>query len=82
MMHWPAGIKDDSSYDELVQNIDFTPTFLELAGIDLKSVEKMDGVSLREVLEGDRTAVHDHLFFEIGFARGVMTKDWKYITVR
>ena len=26
--------------------------------------------------------VHDYLYFELGFARGVMTKAWKYITVR
>jgi hypothetical protein len=28
---------------------------------------------------GDQKLVHDYLFFELGFARGVMTKDWKYI---
>ena len=33
MMYWEAGIKAGSTYDELVQNIDFTPTFLELAGV-------------------------------------------------
>lgn len=82
MMYWPAGIKNGSEYDELVQNIDFTPTFLDLAGVDLKSVEALDGVSLKETLAGSKKPVHDHLFFEIGFARGVMTKDWKYITVR
>jgi len=26
--------------------------------------------------------VHDYLFFELGYARSVMTKDWKYISVR
>lgn len=38
MMHWPAGIKANSEYNELVQNIDFTPTFLDLAGADLKNI--------------------------------------------
>ena len=82
MMHWPEGIEPGSVYDELVQNIDFTPTFLDLAGVDLSTAGELDGASLRPVLEGDRAPVHDHLFFEIGFARGVMTKDWKYIAVR
>lgn len=82
MMYWPAGIKAGSNYDELVQNIDFSPTFLELAGVDLSSVKPLDGVSLKKTLTGSRKPVHDHLFFEIGFARGVMTKEWKYITVR
>jgi arylsulfatase A-like enzyme len=82
MMYWPAGIKAGASYDELVQNIDYTPTFLELAGVDLNSVKELDGISLTETLKGSTKPIHDHLFFEIGFARGVMTKDWKYITVR
>lgn len=83
MMHWPDGIQPETNYNELVQNIDFTPTFLDLAGVDLKNVDsKMDGVSLKEILKGSENAVHDYLFFELGYARGVMTKDWKYITVR
>jgi len=82
MMYWPKGIKPGSHFDELIQNIDFAPTFLELAGVNLNSVDPLDGVSLKKTLTGDKTPVHDHLFFEIGLARGVMTKDWKYIAVR
>lgn len=82
MMYWPAGIQPGQVYEELVQNIDFAPTFLDLAGVDLKTVKELDGVSLKETLNGDDKPVHDHLYFEMGFARGVMTKDWKYIAVR
>ena len=83
MMHWPNGIKPNQEYNELVQNIDFTPTFLELAGIKLKNVPSLlDGVSLKKVLKGNKKPVHDYLFFELGYARSVMTKDWKYISVR
>lgn len=82
MMYWPAGIERGLSYDDLVQNIDFTPTFLDLAGVDLEAVQELDGVSLKGILKGDKEPVHEHLFFEIGFARGIMTKDWKYIAVR
>lgn len=82
MMYWPTGIAAESVFDDLVQNIDFTPTFLDLAGVDLETVEPMDGVSLKNTLAGSNKPLHDHLFFEIGFARGVMTKDWKYISVR
>ena len=83
MMHWPNGIKPNQNYNELVQNIDFTPTFLELAGVKLKNVEStLDGVSLKKVLKGNKKPVHDYLFFEMGYARSVMTKDWKYISVR
>lgn len=82
LMYWPEGIKPGSQFDELLQNIDFTPTFLELAGVELNSVDPLDGVSLKKVLKGDKKPVHDFLFFEIGFARGVMTKDRKFIAVR
>lgn len=82
MMYWPDGIKPGTRYDELVQNIDFAPTFLELAGLDLSSMEDLDGKSLKGTFGGDPAPVHEALFFEIGFARGVMTRDWKYIAVR
>jgi arylsulfatase A-like enzyme len=82
MMYWPVGIKAGSEYNELVQNIDYTPTFLDLAGVNIKKVKELDGVSLRKTLEGNSKPIHDYLFFELGFARGVITKDWKYIAVR
>jgi arylsulfatase A-like enzyme len=85
MMHWPNGIKPNQTYDELVQNIDYTPTFLDLVGVNLQEVQKKlnhDGVSLKNVLKGEKNPVHEHLFFELGYARGVMTKDWKYIAIR
>ncbi len=82
MMHWPNGIKPGLIYNELVQGIDYAPTFLDLAGVTLTDEMEIDGKSLKPVLLGDSNPVHDHLFFELGFARGVMTKDWKYIAVR
>ncbi len=82
LMHWPAGIESRSVYDGLVQNIDFAPTFLELAGLNIDESMEIDGVSVVNILRGDKNPVHDHLFFEIGYARGVITKDWKYIAVR
>lgn len=83
LVHWPDGIKSNSVYDEQVQNIDFTPTFLDLAGFDFnKDNIPFDGVSLKEVLSGSIKPVHDYLYFELGYARAVATKEWKYISVR
>lgn len=82
MMYWPAGIKAGAVYDELVENIDHTPTFLDLAGVKIDKSMDIDGVSLKKVLKGSTRPVRDHLFFEMGYARGVMTKNWKYIAVR
>jgi hypothetical protein len=82
LMYWPAGISAGSNYDELVQNIDYAATFLDLAGVDREKVDPIDGASLKNVLSGNENPVHDYLYFELGYARGVMTKEWKYITVR
>ncbi|MCK5564704.1 MAG: sulfatase-like hydrolase/transferase [Planctomycetes bacterium] len=82
LMYWPGGIKPGSVYNELVQNIDHAPTFLDLAGVEIDKSMEIDGVSLSKVLKGDKKPIHDHLFFELGYARGVVTKDSKYIAVR
>jgi arylsulfatase A-like enzyme len=82
LMYWPEGIKPGSVYNELVQNIDHAPTFLNLAGVEIDKSMEIDGVSLVNVLEGDQTPVHDHLFFEMGYFRGVVTKDLKYMALR
>jgi arylsulfatase A-like enzyme len=81
-MHWPKHIQGGSSYDELVQNIDFTPTILDIAGVKPPEEMQLDGLSLKSVLQGSRQPVHDHLFAELGYSRSLLTKDWKYIAVR
>ena len=82
MMYWKNGISTTGTYDELVQNIDFAPTFLDLAGVDISNSE-IDGKSLKEVITNNsKVPVHDHLFFELGYSRAIRTKDWKYVTVR
>ena len=50
VMSLPSDFNTRGDIDELVQNIDFAPTFLELAGIDVP--DDMHGVSLVPLLEG------------------------------
>jgi arylsulfatase A-like enzyme len=83
VMHWPNGIASPGrTYAESVQHIDFVPTLLELAGATNLPTRPIDGVSLVPVLNGSNAALRDEVFCEIGYARGVRTKDWKYIAVR
>jgi arylsulfatase A-like enzyme len=42
----------------------------------------MDGVSFKPVLFGERKAVRQSVFGEMGHSRGIKTKRWKYIAVR
>ncbi len=83
IMRWPAGIKAEAECHELVQNIDFVPTFFDLASARIPSQYTVDGHSLRPLFDG-RTPKQwrDHLYFEMGCARAVCTREWKYIAVR
>lgn len=83
LFHWPAGISSPGRiYDELVQNVDFAPTILELAGATAIPARPLDGVSLVPVLDGGSGPVRDEAYAEIGYARSVRTKRWKYIALR
>lgn len=50
LVRWPAGIKPGTRSDALGLNVDFAPTFLELAG--LPASPEMQGRSLLPVLRG------------------------------
>ena len=52
VMRLPGGVKGD--IDALVQNIDYAPTFLELAGVEVP--EEIHGRSLLPMLRGERPA--------------------------
>ena len=50
LMRWPGHLKAGSRTSELVQNIDFAPTFLDIAGV--KPPDWMQGISLKNLMEG------------------------------
>jgi arylsulfatase A len=86
-VHSEAFIRRDGGFpvgprsSALVTNLDFAPTLLDVAGVDYSS-EKFDGVSFLPMLEGKKDEVHDALFFELGFVRGVIKDGFKYIALR
>jgi arylsulfatase A-like enzyme len=65
----------------LISNIDFAPTILDFAGIE-SFAGHFDGRSFRCVLERKATKIHDMLYFEMGYTRGVRKGRWKYIALR
>ena len=69
-------------YDEIVSHVDIAPTLLALTGASGLPTRPVDGISLVPVINGSSAAVRDDVFCEIGYARGVRTKDRKYIAVR
>jgi arylsulfatase A-like enzyme len=82
VMYWPGTIRPGRRFDGLTQNIDLTPTILELCGATLAPGMNMDGRSLAAIVRGSDSPVHDALFCELGYSRAVKTRDWKYIAIR
>lgn len=54
LMRWPAQIEPGLEIEPLVHNIDFAPTFLEAAGVEVP--EEMQGRSFIPLLQGDEIA--------------------------
>lgn len=86
LMRWPGHIPAGTHIDALAQNIDFAPTFLEMAGVSIP--DRMQGRSLLPVLDGDpppdwRDAVYyhyyDHMRHQVARHAGVRTERYKLI---
>ncbi|UCD76247.1 MAG: sulfatase, partial [Phycisphaerales bacterium] len=50
LVRWPGKVQPGSEIDPLAQNLDFAPTFLDMAGVDAPA--DMEGCSLVPLLEG------------------------------
>ena len=50
LVRWPAGIKPGTKIDAMALNVDFAPTFLDIAGVAAPA--EMQGRSLQPVLRG------------------------------
>ncbi|MFD2159586.1 sulfatase [Rubritalea tangerina] len=77
----PGGFPVGPRTDIPVSNIDFTPTLLECAGVSY-TPSQFDGKSFLPMLEAKEKQVHDALYFELGFVRGIIKDNLKYIALR
>lgn len=83
IMRWPRGIKAGSECHELIQNIDMVPTYFDLADAQVPKKYITDGRSLTPLFASAKPdRWREDLYFEMGSARAVCTKEWKYIAVR
>jgi len=82
LLRWKGHISPGQVRDELVQNIDFVPTILDICSEKPPAGMRLDGASMLPLLTGKEKKWRDALFFEIGHTRAVATRKWKYIAWR
>ncbi|MCF6333079.1 MAG: sulfatase [Draconibacterium sp.] len=61
LMRYPKEIKPGTKIDNLVQNIDFAPTFLDYAGATVPS--EIQGESFRKIVSGESTDFRDFAYY-------------------
>lgn len=61
LMRFPKEIKAGTKIDKLVQNLDFAPTFLDYAGIEIP--QEMQGKSFRELVSGETGEWRDAVYY-------------------
>jgi arylsulfatase A-like enzyme len=81
IVRWKGKIKPNQVCEQIVANIDVAPTICDILGIKDKTAD-FDGVSFKEQLLDTKKVGRDWLALEMGYARGVVTKKYKYIALR
>lgn len=87
IVHWPQGLKakKGSTNDNLAHAFDILPTILDVTGISYPQNYKgnmltpMDGLSLRPILQGQKSNGRQSLFFEHANGRAHQQGQWKLI---
>lgn len=80
-LKWQGQIDPGTTCDALLQNADFLPTILDMAGVAMPEGLAVDGVSRWEQLRGAVDHRED-MYFEWGHCRAVRTRKWKYVAYR
>lgn len=86
VMRWPGEIKPGTRVERLTQNIDFAPTFLEMAGVPIP--QEIQGASMLPLMEEDfpkdwRNSIYYHYYEEgehnVPRHEGVRTERFKLV---
>lgn len=79
---WP-GVIEPWRPEAWIQNVDFAPTFFELAGAEPPANMPLDGRSLVPILRGETPEDwRREIYSEIGLTRAVTTPEWSYVAFR
>jgi arylsulfatase A-like enzyme len=61
LMKYPKEIKAGTSVDKLIQNLDFAPTFLDYAGVEI--AKDIQGESFRKLVSGELSEWRDAIYY-------------------
>jgi N-acetylglucosamine-6-sulfatase len=87
LAHCPELIKPNTKVSAFIQNVDFAPTILEVAGY--QAPEDMEGKSFLSLLKGETTPWREAVFYVYYWERpfpqtptvlGIRTQQYKYMT--
>jgi arylsulfatase A-like enzyme len=78
---WPGQIDSGIVIDDIIQNIDYLPTFMELAGTPVDNDPTIDGTSFAPLLFGNTCPRPDYFVMEFGHGRAITLWPWKFITL-
>ncbi len=76
---WPGHLPQGVERSQLVQAIDMWPTLTSLAG--LSEMSMWDGRNITDCLMDERKKVHEAVFTENPFLKGITTERWRMIRV-
>ena len=79
-IQWKGRIDAGRTLPQMVIQLDWLPTALAAAGVELKPEWQLDGANLLPLLEGKSTAApHDALYWRFGVQFAVRQGDWKLV---
>ncbi|CAA6679080.1 MULTISPECIES: sulfatase [unclassified Lentimonas] len=76
-----GGFTAGSTSSAMVSSVDFAPTILDMAKIPYDS-NTFDGESFLPYLDGQTQEPGRVLYFELGYGRGVLKDNWKFMSIR
>ncbi len=82
MVRWPGRIAAGATSGTVVHAVDYYPTFLDVAGVEVSDAQPQDGLSLLPVLEGKGGLEREAIFTwfpHLVPAVSVRAGDWKLI---
>ncbi len=80
VMNWPNTFPSGTKYEYPVSSLDIAPTFLALAGGELGTNDKFDGVNLAPYLSGEKATVpHQGLKWRFTISAAIREGDWKLV---